>query len=139
MTRDSRDSYVKNCVINKSFNRAIGLSGVQNLAVEDNVIYQPQGHGIFTGYGVESDNVIRGNLVIDTRRSWLLQESDIHPAGFYLTSPGNPLTANRAAGSDSHGYQYDLPRYSTGPLFSLDICPAFAQFSTFMDNVAHSN
>ena len=139
MAGDDRYSYIKNCVINQSYNRAIGLSGVNNLLIDNNVVYQATGNAIFTGYGTEKNNTITRNLLIDTRKSWVLQESDIKPASFYLNSPGNTLENNQAAGSDNYGYLFDLKENSEGPLFSLDICPVYAQFGVFNDNVAHSN
>ena len=138
MVSDARDSFVKNCVITDSYSRAIGLSGVKNLLVENNVIYGSAGHGIFTGYGAESGNTIDSNLIIDTRRSWVLQESDLRPAGIYLTGPRNIVTNNRAAGSDGSGYTYDLLENSVGPQYNPDICPVYAEFGTFAGNVAHS-
>ena len=139
MISNAENSYIKNCVINQSYSRAIGLSGVKNLVVQNNIIYGTAGHGIFTSYGTEQDNLITKNLVIDTRISWVLQESDLNPASFYLTSPRNIITDNRAAGSDSYGFMLDLAENSVGPAYSLDICPVGAQLNIFDDNMAHSN
>ena len=64
MVDDARFSYIKNCVIKESYARAIGLSGVKNLLVENNVVFDIEGHGILSIYGTEKDNTITQNLVI---------------------------------------------------------------------------
>jgi hypothetical protein len=69
-------SYIKNNAIHNSFNRGITIHGVQHLHLENNVIYKEMGHGIFIEDGVETGNLIKNNLVVDTRASHSLLVTD---------------------------------------------------------------
>jgi hypothetical protein len=69
-------SYIKNNAIHNSFNRGITIHGVQHLHLENNVIYKEMGHGVFIEDGVETGNLIKNNLVVDTRASHSLLVTD---------------------------------------------------------------
>jgi hypothetical protein len=49
---------------------------VNNLRLQNNVIYKAMGHTIFIEDGIETGNLIEDNLVIDTRESWSLLVTD---------------------------------------------------------------
>ena len=64
--------YSKNNAIHEAYNRAITVHGVQHLTLENNVIYKALGHAVFIEDGVETNNLIKDNLVVDTRRTFSL-------------------------------------------------------------------
>ena len=93
-------SYVRNCSIHDSFNRGLTIHGVHELHAEHNVLVDNAGHNIFLEDGIETRNVIRGNLVMGTRASGGLLKSDATPASFWITNPDNVVEGNAAAGSE---------------------------------------
>ena len=132
-------SYIKNNSIHQTYNRAIAIHGVQYLKVINNIAYKSMGHAIFIEDAAETKNIIDGNLVVDTRASDSLLNTDQNPASFWITHPDNVLMNNHAAGSDHYGFWYDLQVHSTGSSFDLNICPENSKLGKFKDNVAHSN
>lgn len=115
------------------------IHGVHYLRVQNNVAYNNMGHAIFIEDAAETKNLIEGNLVVDTRASDSLLNTDATPASFWITHPDNIFRNNRAAGSDRYGYWFDLQVHSTGPSFSASICPENSKLGEFSNNVAHSN
>ena len=69
-------SYVKNNAIHQTYNRAITIHGVHYLTVQNNVAYKNMGHAIFIEDAAETKNLIIHNLVVDTRRSHSLLNTD---------------------------------------------------------------
>ena len=69
-------SYVKNNAIHQTYNRAITIHGVHYLTVQNNVAYKNMGHAIFIEDAAETKNLIIHNLVVDTRRSDSLLNTD---------------------------------------------------------------
>ena len=132
-------SYVRHNAIHHSFNRAVTIHGIHYLRVQNNVAYHTMGHTIFIEDGVETKNLIEGNLIVDVRRSWSLLNTDQTPASIWLTNPDNILRNNAAAGSDRYSYWYDLQETAIGPSFDVNVCPEFQKLGEFKDNVAHSN
>lgn len=65
------------------------------------------GHTIFVEDAAETNNLIENNLVIMTKASFSLLNTDQTPACFWITHPNNILRGNHAAGSDRYGYWYD--------------------------------
>jgi hypothetical protein len=132
-------SIVKGNSIHQTYNRAVTIHAVSYFNVVENVIYNTMGHSIFIEDGIEEHNVIDGNLVIGTHRSWSLLNSDQTPASFWITNPNNVLINNHAAGSDRYGFWYDLKKNPSGPSFTLSVCPENVPLGEFRNNVAHSN
>ena len=129
---DLSKSIVRGNSIHNSHARAVALKSSSYLTIEDNVAYQITGHGIFLETGLETNNVIRNNLIISTLKVNTLFESDVYPASFYITHPTNTLEDNRAAGSDGHGIYYNFGYPANRP--SIDTIPI-----TSKNNVVHSN
>ena len=77
-------SYIKDVAIDSSNNRGITLHGVQELHLEGNFIYKNKGHSIFIEDGVETQNMILSNLVVDTRRTFSSLVTDQTPASFWI-------------------------------------------------------
>ena len=101
-------SLVKGNSIHQTYNRAVTIHAVSYFNIIQNVIYNTMGHSIFIEDAIETKNVIDGNLIIGTNRSWSLLNSDQTPASIWITNPDNVIINNRAAGSDRYGYWYDL-------------------------------
>jgi hypothetical protein len=132
-------SYIRNNAIHQTYNRGITIHGVHYLTIQNNVVYNSMGHSVFIEDAVETNNLIEGNLVVDTRRSWSLLNTDQTPASFWITHPDNIVRNNHAAGSDRYGYWYDLQVHPTGPSADRNVCPEHAKLGEFNGNVAHSN
>jgi hypothetical protein len=92
----------------QGFNRAFTLHGTHYLRITDNVGFDIKGHTIFIEDAVEKKNQIERNLIMKTKRSWSLLNTDQTPACFWITNPDNNFIDNHAAGSDRYGYWYDL-------------------------------
>ena len=131
-------SYVRCNTVNRSYNRGTTIHGVHYLTVKDNVYYEAMGHTIFIEDAAETKNLIEHNLVVNTRASHSLLDTDTTPACFWLTHPDNILRGNHAAGCEKYGFWYDMQAHSTGPSACDQICPINAKLGEFKDNVAHT-
>ena len=78
------------------------------LTIEKNVYYNIMGHTVFVEDAIETNNVIQDNLVVYTRASHSLLNTDTTPASFWITHPDNIFIGNAAAGSERYGYWFDL-------------------------------
>lgn len=117
----------------------MNLNGVHYLRVENNVAYNTKGHSIYLQNAFETKNYIKGNLIVDVRSSWSLQNSDQTPAAFWISNPDNIILNNHAAGSDQYSYWYSTQKTATGPQFDANICPENTKLGEFRENVGHSN
>lgn len=79
MNGDSRSSYVKECAIHESFNRAVNIHGSNYITVERNVIYNIMGGAFFLEDGVEIGNSYKYNLAVFVRTSSSLLNEDVTP------------------------------------------------------------
>ena len=136
---DAQDSYVIGNAVHHSYNRAITIHGVNFLRVQNNVAYWCMGHTIFIEDGVETYNLIEDNLVINTIASMSLLNTDQTPASFWITNPNNIWRRNRAAGSDSYGFWFNLKSYAQGSSATNSFCPLGMPLGEFSSNQAHSN
>jgi len=102
------NSYAKGLGTHQGNNRAFTLHGTHYLRLEKNVAYEVKGHTVFIEDAVETNNYIKDNLIIKTKRSWSLLNTDQTPACFWITHPNNIFIGNHAAGSDRYGFWYDL-------------------------------
>jgi parallel beta-helix repeat protein len=76
MIGNVHNSYVKGSSVNRSFNRGVALHGTNFLRIEENVFYNNKGHNIFIEDAVERNNYIYKNLIVKTKRSWSLLNTD---------------------------------------------------------------
>jgi hypothetical protein len=132
------NSYVLGVAVHEAYNRAFTLHGTNHLRLTDNVSFHVKGHTVFIEDAAETKNIIKGNCLINTIRSWSLLNTDQTPACFWITHPDNAFIENRAAGSDRYGYWYDLQAHSIGPSANTNRCPENARVGEFRDNHAHS-
>lgn len=101
------NSYAKGNAIHQTYNRAITLHGIHYFTIQNNVAYDTMGHTIFVEDAAETNNLIENNLIVQTKRSWSLLNTDQTPACFWITHPNNIFRGNHAAGSDRYGFWYD--------------------------------
>ena len=131
-------SYIRNCAIHDTFNRATTVHGVYYLTISNNVAYNVMGHTFFIEDGIEQQNTISGNLGVNTRASYSLLDVDMVPAVYWITNPTNFVLNNHAAGCESYGFWYSLFEHPTGPSADNSVWPEFMPLGQFKNNTAHS-
>ncbi|CAF3664415.1 unnamed protein product [Rotaria sordida] len=133
-------SYIKSSSIHQTFNRAINIHASHYVTIENNVIYNIMGGAIFLEDGVETGNVLYGNLVVYVRTSSSLLNEDVTPAAFWVTNPNNIVVNNAVAGGTHFGYWYRMLRTPDGPSFAMypNYCPYRQSFGRFFNNSVHS-
>ena len=66
-----RNSYVRKNSIHHTYNRAVAIHGVSYFRVQDNVAFETMGHTFFIEDGIETKNILTGNLGANTRPSFV--------------------------------------------------------------------
>jgi Right handed beta helix region len=100
------DSYVEGNSIHDTYARGISFRGVHHLKVTKNVLYNIFGHAVVLEDGSETNNVFEKNIVIGSKTTWNLYQTDISVASFLITNPYNYFRNNVAAGSDYYGFLF---------------------------------
>lgn len=150
---DATGQYIRNSSINQSRNRGIVIHGTNGVLVENNVLYDIRGHGIFTEDAVERRNTITGNLVLHVRNPDLpanevLKQHEFGnrgSSGFWISNPDNIVTNNTAADCRTNGFWLPFPAnpwgLSAGVLHSDGeiLNPSRLLFGVFDNNTTHSN
>lgn len=148
---DASGQYFKNSTIHTSRNRGIVIHGTNGVLVQNNIVYDVQGHGIFTEDAVERRNVIDGNLVLRVRNPPYASRLKLHEvnekgsSGFWISNPDNTITNNIAADCGSFGFWLTFPTRpfgeSTGVIAEdgLLMNPSRMEFGVFDNNTSHSN
>ena len=108
------------------------------MRITHNVFYHCKGHNVFIEDGAETKNRMEYNLVVESRASHSLLNTDTTPASFWITNPDNIWIGNVAAGGPRYGFWFDLQDNPTGPSASSDICPINFKLGEFRGNTAHS-
>jgi len=139
MNGDVSDSYVIGNAVHDSFARVLTVHGVHYLTVKYNVGHVVHGHNIFLEDGIETYNVIEGNLMMSTIQVWNMLQTDISAASYWITNPLNTVRNNRAAGGDFYGFWYEIKEHPDGPSATSDIYPERLPVGESHDNIAHSN
>ena len=135
----NQDSSIRNTSIHHSFNRAVSVRASNHIEVKNNVAFHIKGHCFSTEDGIEIENTIQNNLGIQTLKSQSLTTSDQYPAIFKIRNPKNFVTNNHAAGSDMHGFSYDLAEKPQGASAPFKMSPVTMSLGMFFNNAAHSN
>jgi len=91
-------SFVKNCTIHHSFNRALSIHGTNNVTIANNLVFDTRGHAIFIEDGTEEFNIIKDNAVGLVRPAWSLLQVDQTPAAYWIVNPNNVVENNIAFG-----------------------------------------
>jgi G8 domain/Right handed beta helix region len=145
--------YFKGNSVHRSFNRGITIHGTESTVVENNFFYDHIGHGLFLEDGSERFNVIRGNVVLLTKRPVAGEElipSDNEanevqnrtPASYWITNPNNIFENNVAAGTQGTGFWFAMPQ---SPMAFSAVIPRFQNIEPYKEplgkfygNKAHS-
>ena len=76
---DMASSYVKECAIHNSFNRAINVRACNRLTIESNVVFNIRGSSFQLQDSVEVGNTFRNNLAVLVQPSLALVNEDFTP------------------------------------------------------------
>ncbi|MEQ8472931.1 MAG: G8 domain-containing protein [Marinoscillum sp.] len=148
---DATGQYLRNSSINTSKNRGIVIHGTNGVLVENNIVYDVQGHGVFTEDAVERRNKILNNLVLHVRNPPFGRELKQHEtgelgsSGFWISNPDNELSGNVAADCGTFGFWMAFttrPWGLSSSVLAEDgqlINPSRTLFGIFENNTAHSN
>ena len=135
-----RKSYIRRVSIHHTFNRAVAIHGVHYLRVQDNVAFETMGHTYFIEDGVETKNIITGNLGANTRESFALLTVDATPATYWITNPDHYVVNNVAAGSTHYGFWFfPEPKVRGASEAEGKGLPAGVPLLKWADNEAHNN
>jgi hypothetical protein len=120
--------YIKNSVVNVSYQRGIVVHATQHTLVENNIVFDSQGHNFIIETPDTIDNTFKHNLAVKNRlgiftADTLKTQNDNEVANFWIRAARNTLTGNAAAGSTATGFWYDAT--TDGP-------------TVFENNVGHS-
>ena len=136
---DMPSSYVKECSIRKSFNRAVNIHGTNYVNVSRNFIYDIFGGAYFLEDSVEIGNEFSYNLAIFVKTSSSLLNEDSTPAAYWITNPNNTVIHNAVAGGTHFGYWYRFLDRPDGPSFNRNYCPKKIPLGRFYNNTIHSS
>lgn len=143
----SKQQFVKNSSVHKSFQRCITIHGTNDVLVDNNVCYNFRGHGFFLEDGNEINNTISNNIGFAAHlphRSKLLLQSDSREGGtvdsrfpavsvFWISNPNNRIKNNIAAGSVGTGFWNSFePPANTYPIYKLQ------NTLEYSGNIAHA-
>ena len=138
-----KKSYVRKNSIHHTYNRAIAIHGVHYLRVQDNVAFETRGHTYFVEDGLETKNVITGNLGASTRELLVGLTSDSTPSTFWLVNGDNYIEGNIAAGSTHYGiWFFPEPKIRGASEFepgASKVCPQGTPIFWFNNNEGHNN
>lgn len=148
---DASGQYFRGSTINQSANRGIVIHGTNGVIVQNNIVFNVRGHGVFTEDAVERRNLIDNNLVLHIRNplpGYQLKEHETGNFGssaFWISNPDNTVTNNIAADSQTFGFWLAFPEQPFGS--SQDVVaedglilrPNRLLFGVFDNNTAHSN
>jgi hypothetical protein len=81
---NSNSSFVKECSIHQSFNRAINIRDSNNINIERNVIYDIMGAAYFLEDGVEIGNTFKYNLAVFVKTSSSSANEDSTPGNYSI-------------------------------------------------------
>ena len=148
---DATGQYFKGNTINVSANRGIVIHGTNGVLVQNNIVYNVRGHGVFTEDAVERRNIIDNNLVLHIRNplnGYQLKEHErgvFGSSGFWISNPDNIVTNNTVADSQTFGFWLAFPEQPFGSSQNvlaedgLILRPNRLLFGEFDNNTAHSN
>ena len=77
--KDMPSSYIRECVVHRSFNRAINIHLTNYLSIENNLIYDIKGSGFVLHDGREIGNILTHNLAVFVRGSASSYNYDLTP------------------------------------------------------------
>lgn len=143
---DATGQYLRNSVVNRSMNRGIVIHGTNGVLVQNNIVYDVRGHGVFLEDAVERRNTIDGNLVLHVRNpdpGYALMQHEAGggnngSSGFWIANPDNIITNNTAADAH-HGFWLAFPARPWGLSSDVPMIPNRTRFGVFDGNTTHTN
>jgi len=138
------NSYVKNSSIHNSYNRCLTIHGTNGVKVQNNAAFETVGHCYFLEDGVETGNLLEGNLAFGVHKpadADRLLPTDGRPSAFWITNPNNVVRNNVAAGVEwGVGFWYALPEKPMGLSSGVvGVFPRHTPLGEFSGNLAHSS
>jgi hypothetical protein len=97
------------------------------------------GHAVYFEEASEIYNCVLDNLIVNTKQSFSLMNTDMTPASMWISHPTNTFRNNHVAGSKYYGFWLDYQTHPLGSSEDENVCPEKAPLGQFKDNVAHSN
>lgn len=107
MLGQAEGQFVENVSVHGSYQKGVTIHGTSNVRLEETVIYDHIGHGVFFEDGSENNNQILSNLVFSTQRSDTglpIPTDGAHASSYWIENPNNVFIGNHAAGSESNGF-----------------------------------
>ena len=104
---NTQGEFISNSSIHNTFNKGITIHGTNDVDLDNNVVFDHIGHGIFLEDGNEIRTEVTNNLVFVTRRApnGASVPSDVSdPSSYWIEHPNNTFTGNTAAGSAEVGF-----------------------------------
>lgn len=146
LSEDASGQYIKDSSFHHSFNNGITVHGTENTLLENNVVFETVGHGVFFEDGSEVGNQILGNLAFGQRSPGRFDGSpggrQDESSSFWIENADNTIRGNHAAGSEDTGFFFDLPGDVDAPsrgVESLSDNGSQEGPSDMVGNVAHSS
>lgn len=72
MLGDAPDSYVRNIKVHSAYARVVAVHASNYLKIQNNVGFFVPGHNIFLEDGIETNNLIEGNVLISPRSAFTM-------------------------------------------------------------------
>jgi hypothetical protein len=150
---DANGQYLKNSSINQSKHRGIVVHGTNGVLVQNNVVFDVEGHAIFTEDAVERRNTFDHNLVLKVRsppfgtalKNHEVFDWNVGPSAFWWSNPDNVVTNNHVGDCEGFGFWLAFPEQPWGLNLSvlgedgLLLRPNRLRFGVFDNNTTHSN
>jgi len=119
----------------------ITIHGTHRSLVDNNVVWDARGVGIYIEDGNEMHNIMRHNVVICSHWTicsvpWLLHAAY---AGIYIVAMTNDMIGNRIAGYENGIWTPGATWPGGQGVASHRVCPQFMPYGTIRGNVNHDN
>ncbi|MEO1308248.1 MAG: G8 domain-containing protein, partial [Pseudomonadota bacterium] len=140
---DAAGQYAEGISVHHSYQKGTTIHGSSNIRLEDSVIFDHVGHGVFLEDGSELGTQIIGNLVFGTHASEtglpiITDQNQV--ASYWIENPSTILIGNVAGGSDENGFMIFPANQVHGASLALGMTDAGDMADLiFQNNVAHSN
>ena len=139
---NTQGEFISNSSIHNTFNKGITIHGTNDVDLDNNVVFDHIGHGIFLEDGNEIRTEVTNNLVFVTRRApnGASVPSDVSdPSSYWIEHPNNTFTGNTAAGSAEVGFWLFGNNAPHGDSAGQPIPPGDWSDLVFDNNTAHSS
>jgi cell surface hyaluronidase len=133
--------YLKDSSIHNAYNRFVSIHNTHHIELINNVGYKTRGHGFYLEDGIETHNLIAGNLGLSVQNASDSKPtiSDKFASVFWISNPNNTIRNNVAAGSEHTGFWLGFPEHPVRESKTASIWPRRTPLLEFSDNVSHSN